>query len=447
MEELFSDIPNILSHNLVILWDVLKNWGWLILPFILYRPFLFLWLWWRREKWMMAQKKVLLEIKMPREILKPIRAMEQVFSALWGNVYDPDDWWEKWIDGKMLDSIQLEMVSMGGEPRLYIRITDKRRNAVESAIYSQYPETEISVVDDYAKYVPQGIPNKDWDLWGCDFHLAKEDVYPIKTYHKFFEEKPDTSKEEKRVDPMATLLEGMAKLGPGEQLWIQIAITPVTSNKNEPGGDFVVRGREIADGLSKRGKKTKPKSILWEATEELVSGKIPGSEEKEEKDIMKALIPPEMRLTPGEKIILEGVEAKIAKRVFASYIRFIYLARRDVYFGGAKAIPFGFFAQFATENLNAIKPWAKTITKIHKKPIPFLNLVRLRRLFIRKRRLFRNYVKRFPPLWPKTGGTYILDTEELATIFHFPGRVVAPAPFVSRVESKKGEAPPGLPTE
>jgi len=51
------------------------------------------------------------------------------------------------------------------------------------------------------------------------------------------------------------------------------------------------------------------------------------------------------------------------------------------------------------------------------------------------------------PLFPGAGGTFILNTEELASLFHFPGRAVAPVPFVSRIEAKKGEAPPGLPIE
>ena len=74
-------------------------------------------------------------------------------------------------------------------------------------------------------------------------------------------------------------------------------------------------------------------------------------------------------------------------------------------------------------------------------------MLRPRRLFLRKRRMFRNYIKRLPPLFPLKGGKFILNTEELATMFHFPGRAVAPAPFVPRVEAKRGEAPPGLPTE
>lgn len=402
--------------------------------------------------WVFAQKKVLLEIKMPRDVLKPIRAMEQVFSTIWGNVYDPADWWEKWWEGKQLDGIQLEMVSLQGEPHLYVRCSEGRRDAIEASIYSQYPDAEITIADDYTKYVPQDSPNKDWELWGTDYTTDKVDVFPLKTYSKFFEER-EAPLEEKRVDPMATLLEGMGKLGPGEQLWIQIAADPVTNKKTEPAGEFIARGREIADKLAKRTGPAKQQPIVKEAFEELIFGKMPGEVKQE-----TAMFPPEMRLTPGEKEIVEGVENKISKRGFYCYIRFIYIAKRDVYFGGAKAIPFGFFNQFATENLNMLRPWPKTLTKIKKYitlnlireiPIPTFSILEKRRLFTKKRRLFFRYIKRMSPLFPAPSGVgmFLLNIEELATIFHFPGRIVAPAPFVSRVESKRGEAPPGLPVE
>src|SRR3989344_152651 len=435
---------NILNAIIVFIWNVIDNWWWVIAPFFLWRYFKFFWRWWRMEIWMFAQKKVLLEIKMPKEVLKPLKSMEQVFSAIWGNLFDPPDWSEFWIEGKDLESVQLEMVSMGGEPHLFVRCNENRRNAVEASIYSQYPEAEISIADDYTKYVPKDIPNKDWDLWGTDYQMSRSEVYPIKTYSEFFEE-TESAKEEKRVDPMSTLLEGMAKLGPGEQLWIQMAATPILSVKDlKKGGygDFVAEGREIADKLAKRPGKQKGKSILMEVFEEAAYGKMPGAVEEE-----VTVFPPEMRLTPGEKIIVEGVEGKIAKRCFKCSIRFIYLAKRENYFGGVKAIPFGFFNQFATENLNGFKPFTRTITKIRMHS--WLGIFRKRRAYVRKRRLFFRYINRFSPLFPRPSGisAFILNTEELATLFHFPGRVVAPAPFVSRVESKRGEAPPGLPME
>src|SRR4030042_4162956 len=204
---------------LSIIWDVIKNWWWVILPFIFWRPFLFFWLWQRREIWDAQQRMIILEVKMPREILKPLKAMDQVFSVLWGTLYDPPDWWEKWIDGKTQLTYSFEIVSLSGEVHFLIRIPESIRNAVESTVYSQYPNAEISIAEDYTKYVPADIPNKNWDLWGSDYCVLRDDVYPIKTYAKFFEERPEAAKEEKRIDPYAPLLEGMAKIGPGERLW------------------------------------------------------------------------------------------------------------------------------------------------------------------------------------------------------------------------------------
>src|SRR3990167_6846621 len=107
-----------LNNAIAAVWSALENWWWIILPILLWRPFLFFLRWWRMEKWMFAQKKVLLEIKMPKEVLKPLKSMEQVFSAIWGNVFDPPDWSEYWFEGKDLETIQLEMISQGGEPHL-----------------------------------------------------------------------------------------------------------------------------------------------------------------------------------------------------------------------------------------------------------------------------------------------------------------------------------------
>jgi len=440
-------------YYLNILWDIIKNWWWVFVPFVLWRPFLFWWLWWRLEVWMFAQKMIVLEIKMPKEVLKPLRAMEEAFDAIWANLLDPADWWEKWFEGKQQISITLEMVSSGGTPHFYIRTIDNRRNAIESAIYSQYPDAEITLVDDYTKSVPRGLPNKEWTFWGADFEMQKPDVFPMKTYNQFFEEK-ETPKEEKRIDPISVLLEGMGTFKPGEQLWIQISLTPIlTSGKPEEGGrNFVKQGRAIADKLAKRPKDPAARSILQEAADELISGKMPGIEKKKED-----IFPAEMRLTPGEKDILTAVERKISKRCFDAYFRFIYLAKRDIYASAAKAIPFGFFNQFSTENLNSFKPMSRTLSKIHKYvtvhlfdleiPIPTYELLRERRAFVRRRRLFFRYVSRFSPFFPKPGGTYLFNTEEVATMFHFPGRGVSSAPFVPRVESKRGEAPLDLPME
>ena len=444
MSEFFAFPPEILrvieflTPFFTSVWQVVKAWWWLPLPFILWRPFSFLWIWWRTDKFLATQKFTLLEIKIPEEVLKPIRAMETVMIGLRQTLYDPPDWWEKWIEGKIQLTYAFEVVSLGGETHFYVRVPSSSRDSIEAIIYGQYPEAEISAAEEYVKKVPQDIPNKDWDIWAADYRLLKPDPYPIKTYVDF--ETEHEAKEEKRIDPLAGLMEAMAKIKPGEQLWVQILAEPAT-NKEVP---WIDEGMALKDKLARRTKEEpKKKMMLVEAADVLITGNPP----KEASEESKELIPPEMKLTPGEREIITAVERKISKPGFKTSIRFAYLGRKEVFFKANLRLVFGFFSSFGTENINYLAPWGKTIVKIHKSWFLPLNLLLDRRLYIRKRKLFKNYVRRVSPLFPMPGGTFILNVEEMATLFHFPSRLVAPAPFVPRVESKKGEAPSGLPVE
>jgi len=115
---------------------IVKTWWWVILPFILWKPFLFLWLWWRNEIWLKTvYKSIMLEIKIPKEVLKPIRAMENVMAAIHGVVYHPADWWEKWIDGQLQTGVSFDVVSIGGKIHFFIRFHQVYRDGIEAAIY------------------------------------------------------------------------------------------------------------------------------------------------------------------------------------------------------------------------------------------------------------------------------------------------------------------------
>ena len=61
--------------------------------------------------------------------------------------------------------------------------------------------------------------------------------------------------------------------------------------------------------------------------------------------------------------------------------------------------------------------------------------------------MFRNYIRRYTPFYPRKGGSFVLNTEELASLYHFPSKMAAPAPTIPRVVTRKREAPPGLPIE
>jgi len=411
-------------------WTILKAWWWVFIPFILFPYFRFFYQWYIESKWDDSIERILLEIRIPKEIERPMKAMEQVFSNFW-TLYDPPTWKEKWLEGHTLLSFALEIVSVEGEIHFFLRVPKDLRGMFETAIYSQFPDVEITEVPDYTKFVPQDIPNKNWDSYGWDFILLKESCYPIKTYPKFFEEQ-EGAKEEKRVSALSVLLEGMADLKKGEQIWVQILAKPITNEV-----PFVAEGKKIIDKLVKRPPKPKQKSIVMEATDVLITGKPPGVEEKPKEEI----IPPEMKLTPGEREVVQAIENKISKLAFETNIRFLYLGKRDVFFKPRTKIPLDFSAGLSVPALNGMKPW-KTITKTVP-PFPFGGL----NLYLKKRRLFRRYVIRVRPLYPRLGGTFVLNTEELATLYHFPGRMMAPSLKIPRVEAKKAGPPAGIPTE
>lgn len=417
--------------------DIVKNWWWVPLPFLLWRPFLFLWLSMKRESWASKQKMIMLEIKTPKDVLEPIKAMEEVFSALWGALYSPPDPWEKWMEGECSFSYSFEIASIGGNIHFFIRIPDAARDAVESAIYSQYPEAEIFLADDYTKFVPRDIPNKEWDFYGTAYKMMKDDIYPIKTYSKFFEEKPDIIKEEKRIDPLSTLIEGMTKIKPGEQLWLQIVALPITNKED----NYVDRGKVFIDKmLNKTKEKPRVKSIVQEGLEGLLFG-VPEKKKEEKAEKFQ----PETMLSSGEKQLISAVENKTSKNAFASTIRFLYLGKKDVFFKAQIKLIFTFFSQFSASNLNGLVPLASSKTKVKKSWLFPLNYLIPRRIYVKKRKVFRNYIKRLTPYFPNPGGTFVLDTEELATLFHFPSKTMSPTPSVFRVEAKKGEPPSELP--
>ena len=386
------------------------------------------------------QRYILLEIRMPEDSPRPFKAMEDVFSGLW-QMHDPGNPREKWLEGKYQLNFSLEIVSTEGNIHFYFRIPEGAQKLVESAVHSQYPDAELELIDDYVKYIPQDIPNKEWDLWGTNYVLERPSPYPIKTYAKFFESSP-SEKEEMRVDPMSLLVEGLSRIGKGEHIWLQFVLTPILHTSPDES-KLVQEGEEIVAEIVKRPPPPKPKKLLEDVGtvgKAIAIGQVEVPQEQERQEI----IPPEMRLTPGERDIVSSIEEKVSKYSFNTHSRFIYLAKRENYFGPAKALPMSWFTQFGTATFNNFRPLKPTLTKVYTIFSWFLDK---RRTFVRKRRLFRNYIMRLPPFFPQGGGTFVLNVEELATIFHFPGKITTPSAAVVRVGSKKGEAPPGLPVE
>lgn len=362
----------------------------------------------------------MLEISVPKEVFQTPKAAENIFSSL-HSMSSPPEFMEKYWKGEIQNYISLEIIGNAGKSHFYVRAPSTLKGYVTSQIYAQYPKAEIKEVNDYIDSIPVGAPNAQYELWGTEIMLAKDDGYPIRTYVEFEE-----TIEEKRLDPLSSLMESFAQLGDGEQIWIQILTKPHSAGWEKAG-------QELINKLL--GKKITPKKNLveqllhqlFDIIESFIGGggEAPVKEKKESTKITD--------LTPGQKEVIEAIEKNIAKLGFDATIRTLYIGKRGSYNRANIAATLGFFKQFNTLNLNSFKP-NKNISPKVKFPI-----FKDQREFARKRNVYMNYRLRVPGK-----KNFVLNTEELATIFHFPGTVVE-ASATSRVEAKKAEPPSNLP--
>ena len=412
---------------------------WVFLPLVLFYIFWEFWVYYVFVSYVRAQKWVLLHVRIPELVEKTPKAMEQVFASMYATYSFGLKFLEKYWEGKMVeDSTSFEILGINGGIYFQIRVLERYRNIIESAIYSQYPDAEITQGDDLVQLsFPKVLPNKVYDLWGTDYHLSKEDPYPIRT-HEYFEE----AQKEKRLDPIAAMVEVMSKLKEGEMLWIQILIRPTDDAWQK-------KGIELRDKIMGR-KKLSPKSFFadigdWIRNLTLAPIQEPvwtKGEEKQERPLSMML------LSPGERDAVEAIENKIGKLGFETALRFVFVDRRDSFSPLNVSAMMGAFNQFNNFNLNSLRPNLKTITQaagIKNKIVYFFatqfSFIKRRVVWYRKRRLWESCIRLY---WPRKRS--ILHIEELATIDHIPS-IAVESPLLRRVLTKKGEPPAGLPTD
>lgn len=377
-----------------------------------------LWLFYIRYQYIMNIDWLLLEIKIPKEIAKSPAGMEVVFSALHqggeGSLID------KYIKGKVRSWFAWEIVSFSGEIHFYVRIERKFKDLLEAQIYSQFPEVEVYEAEDYVHQIPYGLPNSSWDLWGATFQLEKPDPYPIKTYIDY-----ELDKERKdplaNIDPITPILEVMGSIKDGEQVWLQIPIMAAKDRKKKQGGKWYEKtgwkddGKKLIDDIMHRDSKTKAPTGLTSAG-----------------------FPTMTTLSAGEQDIIKAIERNISKLGFDCGMRIIYFAHKDKLRNEMKAALTGCIKQFNSLNLNGFKP-LETVGFDY----PWQDFMG-KRLAMVKARFFDAYRRRSYFYHPYITKHFVFNTEELATIYHFPG-ATAKTPTLPRIQSRRAEPPTNLP--
>lgn len=418
----------------VVIFYIIQTIGWIIIlplvwfgalkAFLLARQLHYLW---KSIKW------CFLAIDVPKANEQTPKAVENIFNQLAGSHKNPDYEERNW-KGYMPYWFSFEIVSIEGYIQFIIATPRKRRDLVESIIYAQYPDAEITEVEDYTKPFPTRFPNKEWEVFGTEYVLSDDPHFPIKTYEDF---EHAGAEEGTFKDPMAAFLEVFTRIGRGEHLWVQFLVKPLSTVFLKKTGLKIVK-KLIGAKVEQKAHPLHtvavvPGKILDTVVESLFS-KEGVKPEKKKDDAPHSLM---LFLSPGEKEKVEAVEHKIDKIPFATKIRYVYIARHEVF--NRARIAYGLTGAFKqyTSGHNGIKPESRKImTKTHfffKKMRDDWRRTRIVSAF-KKRSRWVGILE-----WP-------LSSEELATLWHFPILTVK-APLLKKTEAKRVEPPISLPVE
>jgi hypothetical protein len=360
---------------------------------------------------------ILLELNIPKDIYRSPAAMEVFLSNAIHQTGGMGTWYHRYWLGNVHTWFSLEMVSDAGRVKFYIRLEEKWRRLIEAQLYAQYPNIEIKQVEDYVEETARQMTREEWSMFGGEFKLAKDDAYPIKTYIDYGLDKAVGSlDEEQKIDPISPFVEFLASMRAGEKVWFQILVRPSIERFKDPTHPF---------------KKKDWKDDAKRVKEELMKEHIVIEEDGKKKRNIQ-------NMTQAEKEALTAIERSISKTGFDVGMRGIYLAQKDAFDPINITGLLGCLKQYNSVNLNGFRP---TNTTGFDYPWEDPTGSRARRL---KKKMFNAYWDRGLFYKPYKGDIFVLNSEELATVFHFPSKATE-APTFERIEAKKATPPPNLP--
>ncbi len=402
---LLPDITNVLG----IAWFLFSRGGWivfvLLLIFILYK----LYVEEIQTQYLESIDYTVLEVKPPKENPTSFYNAEQVFIQL-HQLFDNFTFQEKYLEGKLVFRLSFEIISLGGHISYIIRIPTKQRDLVEAAFYANFPTLEITEVRDYLENFDYDPEDPKYDMFGAEFILTKDQSYPIRTYREFEGlSAPELSNVV--VDPLSPLFETFTKISDQEFYGIQFIIEPVMDDSWHDDAE-----KEIEKILGQKevvgpdGKKSKIKNDMM-GVDEVIKDQV------------------------------TAIKKKLGRPGFSTKIRILHMGTAEKFNSDHKKLVLSPFRIFSSANFNGFRPafGPKKDYRISKN---------LEAAYIdwwvkrRKKVLFDGYKSRSN--W-KGEKNYILNTEELATLFHFPVSVTPISQPVESLDAKKIAPPANLP--
>jgi hypothetical protein len=391
-----------------------------------------------------------------------------------------ENFFYKYLSGSLRSWSSLEIVSDAGE--IYFLLVTKANNKeiFRQYAYSQFPGIEIIELDEdpLNKFHYTNQKTGDTQLYVGRYKTeGDKDHLPIKTYVDYGLDK-EMVKDEFKIDPLVVLLENMAQAKKGEMFWFQIMIRPTIYKKTE---DLSAHPYDWKEATQKKIDELMLATPIKKTDEH---GKETTLSVKDYKRSM-------LNLSLTEKHMVEIMQKNLEKPAFDCSVRMFYWVDKKVNPKGMD-LPRGIMTV-----VNATKPFNKpnynsfgfeTLTK--DTDTPYLDKTgewseALRGFFWKMSKLRANFYQEavtvefawsmFPSMWKKYRMTgynwdrvkgawgeikeywlgpghylhrgdhedFVLNLEELATLWHFPGKAFGNTE--SKVAAVKADPPSNLP--
>ena len=338
----------------------------------------------RRGKVRDSHEHCLLMLEVPRTNDKKELAAEQMLAALHGILRSKR---ELKLSGTLQEHISLEVAAIGQRLRFYIWTPKHLQAFVEGQIYAQYPTVQIyEQEEDYSdRRLDQTV------IHSTELVLSDNETLPIKTFPNF------------EVDPLAGITAALAKLDKeDEEMWIQIIARPVSDDWHRKGSRMIARiksGRGVLGGTGE--------IVSYAAQAVAALGRPPTATEGVK----------EPELSERDKSRISAIEQKVTKLGYQVKVRLLY-AGHDQHTARLRMQALvGAFKQFNSTNLNGFTATGTT--------------------FNRDKQL--EYQTRF-----FIDHGFILNIEELASLFHLPHTTVE-TPNIVWATTKTAEPPANVP--
>ncbi len=334
-----------------------------------------------------------------QHLKEDIAVGETIFNAIGG--LRAQRGFKAWFLGRT-DHFSFEIVACNGEIYFYMAAPKNYSRYLEQQIHAHYPDAVIDKVEDYNIFKPKT------EILAGYLKTRREFLFPIKTYQKM-----DT-------DPLNSLVNVMSKIDKEEGIAVQYVVRSAKAIWHKRILEVVRAvnsGKSISEAI---GSNTIKKILGW-------LGEIVELAKPTEKNSMQE---PNNKndLSPMEQEMLKVMEEKNSKAGLDVNMRIVISAKNR---GQAQIYYNNITNAFSQYNLpeygNSFKPKMVSKTKS---------------FFSGERNIVKNFIfRRFSEKI-----SFLLNTEELASVYHLP-LPTTETPNIAWLSAKSFAAPENIPTE